>query len=133
MSMSFLASGSVAPCRFIKQDTSNEGYVLAAGAGDLPFGVSQPGTRLPPIDGFDDGFAATQNTASLTVYTAQDECWLEIGAAVTNGDYLKPSTNGVGITASSADNIYGAIALQAGTASGQLIRVRVTGPIYRSA
>lgn len=133
MSMSFLASGNVYPSRFVKQDTSSEGYVSQAGAGEKPFGVSQPGTRQPPIEGLDDGYAAIQNVGTLEVFVNGDECWVEIGAAVTNGDYLKPSTNGVAITASSADDVYGAIALQAGTTSGQLIRCRVTGPQYRSA
>lgn len=133
MSMSFLASGNISPSRFVKQDTSNEGYVSQAGAGERAIGVSQSGTRQPPISGLDDGYAATQNTAPLTVFTATDECDLEAGGAITNGDYLKSDSSGRGVTASSADDIYCAIALRAATTAGQLVRVRVTGPQYRSA
>lgn len=133
MSRSYMCSGSVAPSRFVKQDTASPGFVNAAGAGEKPVGISQPGTRQPPLSGLDDGYAGVSGVNLIEVAEAEDECWLETGGAVTNGDYLKPSTNGVGITASSADEIYGAIALESATASGQLIRVRVTAPTYRSA
>lgn len=133
MSQSMMAGGNVAPSRFVKLDTTYPGYVTAAGAGDRPYGVSQPGTRQPPIEGLDDGYAGVQGVNSIEVFTAEDQCWLEVGAAVSVGDYLKPSTNGVGITASADGDIYGAIALAPATASGQLIRVRVLAPSYRAA
>lgn len=135
MSRSFMPNGNIIPSRFVKQDTSTlGGYVLQAGASDTPIGVSQPGTHQPPIPGLDDGFAGIQNVGMpIEVFMSGDECWLEIGAAVTLGDFLKPSTNGVAITASADGDIYGAIALQSGTASGQLIKVRVTHPEFRGA
>lgn len=134
MSRSYLCNGNVTPSRFVKLDTSTAGgYVLQAGATDKPIGVSQSGTRQPPIEGLDDGYAGVQNVNTIEVLESEDEGYLEIGAAVTLGDYLKPSTGGVGITASSDADIYGAIALQSGTASGQLIRVRVLAPSYRAA
>lgn len=133
MSRSYLANGNIYPSRFVKLDSSGEGYVLQAGAGDTPVGVSQAGTRLPPIEGYDDGYAAVQNVEAVLVYEATDECWLEVGAAVSNGDLLKPSTDGVAITASSDGNIYGAQALQDATAANQLIRVKVLSPSFRGA
>lgn len=133
MSRSYLVSASVAPCRFVKLDSSASGYVLHAGAGEVAIGISQPGTRLPPIDGYEDGYAAVQNVEAITVYEAGDECWVEAGGAISHGDLLKPSTAGVAITASSDGNIYSAQALQPATASGELIRVKVLPPSFRGA
>lgn len=133
MSRSYLTSASVSPNRAVKQDTSNPGYVLHAGAGERAIGISQNGTRLPPISGYDDGYAAVQNVESICVYEMGDECWAEAGAAITNGDLLKPSTAGVLITSSSDGDQYIAQALQSASASGELILVKVLGPSYRGA
>lgn len=126
MSMSLMPSGNIAPSRFVKLDASKVGgYGLQAGAGDVVFGVSEPGVRQPPIAGFDDGFAGIADSNAICVYTEKDECWLECGAAVTYGDFLKSDTNGKGITASADGDYYGAQALQTSTAAGQLVRVLV--------
>jgi hypothetical protein len=125
MSMSFLANGNIYPSRFVKNDTSTTGgYIIMAGSGDRTIGVSQPGVRQPPISGLDDGYAGVQNVNQVEVATEKDETWLELGGTVTYGDYLKASTNGVGVTAGSDTDQYGAQALQSGK-SGDLIRVLV--------
>lgn len=126
MSMSFMPSGNIIPSRAVKHDSSQTaGYILQAGAGDRAIGISQTGTRQPPIVGFDDGYAGIQNINAVEVLTQDDEGWCEIGGAVSFGDYLKPSTNGVLITASADGDQYCCVALQSGTASGQLIKMKV--------
>lgn len=134
MSISMMPNGNIVPSRFVKPDaTQIGGYCLQAGAGDRMIGVAEPGVRQPPISGLDDGYAGIQNSNPILVFTTNDECWLESGAAVTSGDLLKSDISGRGITASSDGDIYGAMALQTSTASGQLIRVRVMAPGYRGA
>lgn len=123
---SMVANGNIAPCRFVKQDTT--GKVVAAGATDVPFGISQEGSRNPPYTGLDDGYAAIAGE-NIHVYEENEgmnnECFLESGAAFNNGAFLKPSTAGVGIATTTDKDAYGAIALHAATAAGQLIRVKV--------
>lgn len=134
MSRSYLCNGNVSPSRFIKLDTSKTGgWVLQAGAGDVPIGVSQPGVRQPPLAGLDDGYAGVQGVNQIESLEAEDEGWLQAGAAVTLGDLLKPDSSGRGVTASSDGNVYGALALETATAADQLIRVRVLAPSFRGA
>jgi hypothetical protein len=131
--VSKLCNGNVAPSRFVKEDSSTTaGFVLAAGATDTPFGISQEGVMFPPMGGLDNGFAGIQNGPPISVYINGSECWLELGGTVSYGDFLKPSTNGVGVTASSDGDIYGAMAEESGV-SGNLIRVRVVSPSFRGA
>lgn len=126
MSQSFVTNGNVTPCRFVKLDTTKTGgYCLQAGSGDRPIGVAQPGTRQPPMAGLDDGFAGVAGVNEIIVFTETDVCAVEIAASVTAGDYLKPDTNGRAVTASSDGDQYGAIALQSGTALGQLVRCKI--------
>ncbi len=127
MSSSYFASGNISPSRFVKLDTTyvDGGYVLQAGAGDKLIGVAQDATHAFPYLGLDDGYAAASLTNQLGVWTPNDECKLEAGAACTVGDLLKSDTNGKGIPTTADGDYYGARALQAATAAGQLIRARV--------
>jgi hypothetical protein len=123
MSKSLLCNGNVLPMRAVKLDTSNAGQCLQAGASDVPFGIAQEGTRQPPLSGLDDTFAGIQGVNTITVYCDPgEECAVEAGGAITTGDYLKPSTGGVLITASSDGDVYIARAEESATASGQVIR-----------
>ena len=131
MSLSMMANGNISPSRFLKLDaTKVGGYVIQATAGsgshgDPVIGISQPGVRQPPISGLDDGFAGIQDVNAIEVFTTNDECWVQCGAAVTFGDYLKSDANAKAITASSSGDFVGAQALQTSTAADQLVRVRV--------
>ena len=124
MSRSYIAGGNVAPSVFVTPDTSVVGgQVVQAGAGDKVFGISQPGTRQAPLAGLDDGFCAIAGQG-LMVLDAKDVGWLQIGGTVTFGDFLKPTTGGVGVTTTSDGDFYGARALESGV-SGDLINVEV--------
>lgn len=126
MSISMMPNGSIAPSRFVKLDaTQIGGYCLQAGANDKVIGVAEPGVRQPPISGLDDGFAGIQNSNAILIFTTNDECWVECGAAVSFGDYLEADTNGKAVTSSTDGHNYGAIALQTSTAAGQLVRCRI--------
>ena len=126
MSISLLANGSITPARFVKLDTTQVGgFALQCGANDKIFGVAQQGTRQAPLSGLDDGFAGIAGVNEITVYTVNDVCWVEVGGAVTAGDYLEADTNGRAVTSSTDGHNYGAIAMESATALGQYVKARV--------
>jgi len=113
--LSVLATGDVNPSRFVT--ISGSLNVAESNAGEVPVGVSQPGTKL-----FNSTLAAASGDV-LGVYAEAQECWLLYGGSVTAGDRLKPDADGKGVTASPTDSS-GAVALESGS-SGGLYRVRV--------
>jgi hypothetical protein len=121
---SMKSNGSIAPCRFVKQDTSYDNRVAQAGAGEKVFGVSQQGTRRTPYGALDDGYAAIAGE-DISVYGAHEVCMLELGGTVTRGDRLKADSDGKGVATSTDHDEYGAVARVSGV-SGQLIPVEVT-------
>ena len=130
MSRSYTANGNIKPYRFVRMDTTADFKVLAATDGSSShgtenIGISQPGTRKPPLSPLDDGYAAIAGEEIL-VWEENDECLLITGAAVTNGDNLKSDSDGRGITGSVSGNYIGAVAMQTATAANQLIKVKVT-------
>lgn len=133
MQGSWVASGNIAPSRFVKIDTANVGKVLQAGTGVSVYGVSQEGTRNPGGTVLNDDGNAAIAGENLRVYIDDEECWLEAGGSVTAGDYLKPDNSGRGVTSSSDGDIYGAIALQGATGTGLLMRVKVVKGAFRGA
>jgi hypothetical protein len=124
-SYSKVAGGNITPSSFVKLDTSNAGQVLLCGAGENPYGISQPGTRNAPFPSLDDGFAAVI-TENLMVYGAPaKDVLLRLGAGgALIGSHLKSDASGFGIACTGTTDVYGAIAQEAG-ASGDLIRVQV--------
>lgn len=131
---SLVANGNIAPCRFVKLDTSNEGRATACGAGEKPFGISQKATHNMSLSGGgtvdqDDGYAAVAGEMFFAYGQGHMGVFLELGGTVTVGDLLKASTNGVGIAVTANNDIYGARALASGT-SGQLIPVEVVIGYY---
>lgn len=131
---SMVASGSIFPSTFVKFDTTagNTGKCLQAGAGDVPCGVSQQGTRNAPYPGLDDGYCAIAGE-TLRVYTAsdpEDMPLLQVDAAYPQGTLLKPGTNGIGTIANTDKDCYGAVQMEASTAANQLVQVRVIAPEY---
>ncbi|VTS00597.1 hypothetical protein [Tuwongella immobilis] len=120
-----VAGGDIYPARFVRLDPSADGKVLAAGAGGLVWGISQPGTRMPPFDGLDDGKAAIAGENVRVFGPGEDQrCMLEIGADVTRGQLLKSDTNSKGVPVSANNDVYGAVALASGKA-GDLIEVEI--------
>lgn len=120
---SYVANGNIKSSRFVKGDTTAEGKVLVAGAGEAVLGISnEGGRRAPHPDITDSGYAAIAGE-NLRVYTEPDECLLCLGGTATLHALLKADSDGAGVVASTGD-LVGAIALQAGIAT-QLIRVRV--------
>lgn len=112
----FLASGTIAPCRFVKQSDS---YTAAqAGAGDTVIGVGQQAS-----DAFNSLTVAATSGQPIGVYGNSQECYLEFGGSVTAGDRLKSDSAGKGVTANATEGS-GAVALESGS-SGNLYRVRV--------
>lgn len=120
-----VANGNITPSRFVKLDTTVDGKVLQAGAGDMIFGVAQEGTRLAPLSGWDDGYAAKAGE-NIRVYAAPEDkdCFLEIAGTTSVGDKLKSDGSGLGVVTTTANDNIGAIADEAGTAN-QLIKVRL--------
>lgn len=123
MPQGFVAGGTILPYSFVKQSTTAPNTVLQAGAGDVPIGISQKGTRNTPYSTLNDGDAALVGE-DILVFQENEYATIQFGGTVTAGDFLKPSTNGVAITAGSDGDVYGAKTNQAGT-TGQLIEVLV--------
>src|SRR5574341_14624 len=123
MPQAAIANGNIAPSRFIKIDTTNEGRVLQAGAGDRVIGISQAGTRRSDYVA-NDGFAAKVNEP-IRYFNEKDEesIPLELGGTVARGDRVKSDANGKGVTAGTDKDQYGAIAIVSGV-SGEIIPVK---------
>jgi hypothetical protein len=122
MPASYFASGDIYPSRFVKLDTV-DGKVLQCAAGDLPFGISQEGTRKSPY--LDATGRAAAAGDQLAVYTLGERAILQVNATVTPGTRVKSDLNGMGIpvVTPSTDN-YGGFAQLNGTA-GKLIEVLI--------
>jgi hypothetical protein len=116
----FVSSGNIYPCRFVK--ISGDNTVAQAGAGEYTAGISQEGTKKPPLPGETNTYAAEANDL-LEVFGPGQETQLELGGTVTAGDMLKPDADGKGVAAATT-NYYGAIA-KTGGASGEKIIVIV--------
>lgn len=133
-SYSRVANGNIAPSRFVKLDTSNQGRVLQCGAGERVYGIAQKETHNIALSGGgfttpDDGYAAVADEM-LNIYGPGDPgVLLECGGTVTQGDLLKSDSNGKGVVVASNNDFYGARALEPGT-SGQLVRVEVVLGYY---
>lgn len=113
--LSVIATGDINPSRFVT--LSGSLHVAESNAGEVPVGVSQPGTKL-----FNSSLAAASGDV-VGVFAEAQECWLLFGGTVTAGDRLKSDADGKGVTAGATDPS-GAVALESGS-SGGLYRVRV--------
>src|SRR5215471_8471641 len=118
MPVSFVASGDIFPCRFVKMDTA-DGKVLQCVAGDVPIGISQEGTRRSPY--VDSSGKAAAAGEPLAVYTLGERALLECAATMLPGVRVKPDASGKGIAAAGVD-AYGGF-LQWNAASGKLVEV----------
>lgn len=118
------ANGNIAPSRFVRLDTTADGRVVQAGAGEKIYGISQPGTRRASYSSLDDGYCAIVGE-SLQIYGpgSDKDVMLELGGTVSAGDRLKSDADGKGVVTTTSGNEVGAIA-QVGGTSGQLIPVQ---------
>lgn len=121
-SFSKFAGGNVAPCVFVKLD-STQGRAVTCGANEAIFGISQPQTRNLALSGRDDGYAAIEGENLNIIGPGDDEALLRLGGTVTHGQYIKSDASGYGVAATSDKDHVGAQCLQGGV-SGDLVRVK---------
>lgn len=123
---SFIATGNVDACRFVKIDTAGDGKCAQASTNERPIGISEDGSRQAPGTAADDGHLAIA-TENVAIYGPGRKCLLDIAGTVTAGTYLKSDSSGKGVAALTTGTVvqeHGAVALQAGV-SGQRILVEV--------
>lgn len=125
-SASKVANGDIKPYRFVKL-TTTDGRVLVCGAGDQIYGVSQAGTHRTPLQGLDDGFAASSGENLNIWIPPEKEVLLLLGGTVVQGDHLKSDADGAGVVTTSAQDEIGAIASFSGV-SGQIVPVQIIAP-----
>ena len=123
--ISWVAGGTIAPSRFIKQ-TSTAFTVIQATSGEALLGVMQEGQRnAPGLTGSDADIAAISGDAgTFNVYNPGDRCRVKVIAAVNPGVALKCSTGGMGITHSTGTANIGGFTLTSGNA-GDLVEILV--------
>lgn len=121
----FVASGSINPSRFVAGVSSEPFYVEQSTASKRHIGISEKGTYYAPGTAADTGLAGVDGKP-VRVHQEGEEALLKLGGTVAAFDLLTAdaSGQGVAITASTALQYVGAIAMQDG-ASGQFIRVKV--------
>ncbi len=118
-SVTYVASGNIAPSRFVAMDGGAAYRVNQAVAASAPVGIS--GTYN---ETFDSSYHATDARPSR-VFGVGEVALLELGGTVTAGDYLAPDSAGKGVRVTSfSSDFLGARALQGGV-SGDFIQARV--------
>jgi hypothetical protein len=124
-----VANGNIKPYRFVTQVGAPVGQVLQCGAGGKCYGISGEGNRRVSGDiGLDDGFAAVAGE-NVNIYgPPHKDVLLVMNGTCSIGDRIKSDTDGGGLTTVTNLDEYGAIADEAATVVGQLIRVQVVPP-----
>jgi hypothetical protein len=105
--------GNIGRYRFVKETTSAlDSTAAIATAGEKPIGVSvedaDQGRTMPVCE---EGFGllvVNGNSVNIAI-----------------GDPLKPATGGAGVKAATEGDYYGAVAKEAATADGVIIKVRI--------
>ena len=125
--MSFQASANIRPSRFVKFSGTNT--VAECDAGEAMVGISAEGSNYPPLPGQAEYAAASGDPCSIIFVGdgGQEDrpVLLVLGSGgATQGQRLKSDNDGAGVVASTNNDIYGAIALEAGS-SGEAVRVRL--------
>ena len=118
----FCAGGNIGPSKFVKLSTAADNKVLQAGAGEMPIGVSQRGTRNAPYSSLDDGYAAISGE-NLQVHGPGELAVVECGGTVTAGTSVKSDGSGDAVDASAGDKC-GGFAHQS-RSDGQLVLIFV--------
>lgn len=119
----YVAGGNIHAAAFVKKSTTADNTILEATAGSKTFGIITKATDRPPFPGLDTVYAA-QLGESVRVHLEGEVCDLQISGTVAADDFLKPTTNGYGITTTTDKDWYGAQAIRAGV-SGDIIQVYV--------
>ena len=119
--ISWIAGGTIAPSRFVKQ-TSTAFTIIQATSGDALLGVMQEGQRnAPGVTGSDSAIAAINGDAgTFFIYNPGDRCRVELIAAVTAGQFLKASTDGKAIAHTTGTANIGGSALTSGNAGDKI-------------
>lgn len=118
-SVTYVASGNIAPSRFVAMNGGAAYRVNQAAAADSVVGISGQGKET-----FDSSYHATDGRP-CRVFGIGEVALLELGGTVTAGDYLAPDADGKGVRVTSfSSDALGARALRGG-ASGDLIHARV--------
>ncbi|MBE41882.1 MAG: hypothetical protein CL480_11350 [Acidobacteria bacterium] len=118
----FRAGGDINPARFVTVSTAARHTVLESNSGDTALiGITDESTKNAPQTGGSTLHAESGDHARVHPYG--DDCKLELGGTVTQGDFIKPDNSGMGVTAGAAA-VAGAIALESGI-SGDLIDVMI--------
>lgn len=128
--ISLKAGGNINPSVFVELDASADATVIQGDASTvLAFGVSGESTEdAPGLSGASSYHASTTSEA-VKVFGPGESCLLTAGAAVTRGALLKSNASGQGITATTG-TYANAVAIESASGAGELIRVRVTDPVY---
>lgn len=124
----FIASGDINPCRFVTRDSDANYSVSEADANEIVAGISGSGTRSAPYPGLASALHAAANDTVVVHQEPDDEVLLEAGGTFNAGDRLKSDADGKGVAIAGTGTTiqhFGAIANEAATASGQLVRVKV--------
>jgi hypothetical protein len=121
----FVASGNILPSRLVAGISSEPFQIEQSTASKRHIGISQKGTFYPPGTAADDGYAIPDGKTGR-VHQNGEEALLKLGGTVAAFDLLTAdaSGQGVAISASTALQYVGAIAMQDGS-DGQFIRVKV--------
>jgi hypothetical protein len=117
----YIANGDIRRARFVKP--TNVAYrCLEADAGEVCIGIGDEYAQDAPLTGASDLAASADRP--IGVFFDGDECYLTAGGSFSAGAELKSDADGKGVAASSTNSFY-AVALQASTGDGQLVKVRV--------
>lgn len=129
------AGDKIAPSTFVVMSDAADFTVLqgkTASTGHI-IGISQDGSKLTPLPGFDTSYAAEAGDP-VQIYGMGDVCLLAVGTAadIKAGELLGPDAAGAGIKSATGKAV-GAIALESATKTTDakapnLVRVQVLPP-----
>lgn len=114
---SFKASAAIAKMRFVK--ISGDFTVAQCGAGEVAFGVSSEGTAVAPLPN------ASTNAAEIDglvrIYGPGETALIEVAAAVTAGQFVKPDANAKAVVAASTNQYSGQVLQGQATVGGRAL------------
>lgn len=115
---SVLANGNINPSRFVMIDVSvTTGWraIQATAASLLIVGVSQEGSKLPPLEGFTNTLAAEADDP-FEMFPYMSTALIFSGAAITIGALVTSDANGKAVAATSGQLAWGRAFQSAGGA-----------------